>query len=184
MLRLTQEEMTRQWLLLTRHEPLRADCRVTRSDGIDLETLARTEMRMWYLGLLASAPAEWLEVSEMADDARVEITAEGTVLVHIPAKCVRPISVSLYGWERPASIVAPDSPAARMQTNPFSRGGICRPVAVLRPGGRELEIFSAPAPAAARLKSLRGIADSGDDLYVFREDALSTIQEFANTHML
>ena len=68
---------------------------------------------------------------------------------------MRPVSVELHGWERPARIVLPGSREAVMQTNPFACGGVSRPVAVLRNGGRVLEIHSSPArPADARIRSL------------------------------
>lgn len=173
--------MLDRWLLLTRMEPLRADCRVTRSYGIDLEALASLEMRMWYVDLLCHGPLEWLPLTEMAREADAEITAGGTVVVKLPDGCMRPVSLELYGWERPAAIVAPGSREALMQTNPFACGGVSRPVAVLRKGGRALEVHSSPGrPADARVRSLICVADPGEDSYIFHEDALSTIKPLSN----
>lgn len=173
-LTLDRKQMTARWLQLTRLEPLRADCVVTRTYGIDLEALAASEARLWYVSLLGHGPLRWLRVTEMADDAKLDINDEGIAVVTLPERCVRPVSVELHGWERPAPVVAADSPEAWLQTNPFSRGGVARPVAVMRPG-RRLEIYSPPAEGQARLKSLRGVADTGDDSFVFDEEALTTV---------
>lgn len=178
MLNLTKKEMTELWLRLTRLEPLRADCRVTRSFGVDLEAIAAIEMRRWYLDLLASGPAEWLPVSDCADRAVLAVSDEGTLTVTVPEDCVRVLSLELYGWERPAEIVQPGSRAARMQYNPFSAGGVAAPVAVLRPGGRTLEIHSPAAGAkSARLRSLEAVTDPGEEHYIFHEQALNTIKQ-------
>lgn len=173
-LTLDRRQMTARWLQLTRLEPLRADCVVTRTYGIDLEALAASEARLWYVSLLGRGPLRWLRVAEMADDATLESADDGSVTVILPKNCVRPVSVELHGWERPAPVVAADSPEAWLQTNPFSRGGVARPVAVMQPGGC-LQIFSPPAPGQARLKSLRGVADPGEDTFIFDEEALTTV---------
>lgn len=173
-LTLDRRQMTARWLQLTRLEPLRADCVVTRTYGIDLEALAASEARLWYVALLGRGPLRWLRVAEMADDATLESADDGSVTVILPKNCVRPVSVELHGWERPAPVVAADSPEAWLQTNPFSRGGVARPVAVSQPGGR-LQIFSPPAAGQARLKSLRGVADPGEDTFIFDEEALTTV---------
>lgn len=171
---LSKPEMTARWLALTRLEPLRADCVVTRTYGVDLEAVAAAEARLWYLALLAHGPLRWLRVSDMADNATLEISDQGIVTIKLPEKCIRPVSVALHGWERPAMVVLPDSPTAMLQANPFSRGGVARPVAVWRPD-RVIETYSAPTATGARLKSLHGVADPGEDLYVFDEEALTTI---------
>lgn len=169
--------MLDRWLLLTRMEPLRADCRVTRSYGIDLEALTALEMRMWYVNLLCHGPLEWVPLTDLAREAGIDLTDEGTITVRLPENCMRPVSLELYGWERPATIVSPGSRQAVMQTNPFACGGVSRPVAVLRKGGRSLEVHSSPArPADARVRSLICVADPGEDTYIFHEDALSTIR--------
>lgn len=175
MLTLSKQEMAARWLALTRLEPLRADCNVTRSYGIDLEAVALAEARIWYLTLLANGPLRWLRITEMADNATLAISDEGILTVTLPEKCVRPVDVTLHGWERPAVVTPHDSPLARLQTNPFSCGGVARPVAVEHPG-RRLEIHSAPERATARLKSLRCVVDPGPETYVFHEEALATVQ--------
>lgn len=101
MLKLSKKEMLEKWLLLTRMEPLRADCRVTRSYGIDLEALAAIEMRMWYVNLMCHGPLEWLPVTDIAASARLSAGDDDTLTVTLPGECMRPVSVRLYGWERP-----------------------------------------------------------------------------------
>ena len=163
-------------MLLTRLEPLRADCRVTRSDGIDLEALCAMEMRRWYMNLLCHGPLKWVPVADMADDCRLAVSDEGILTVRLPPEVIRPVSVELYGWERPAPVTTPDSRQGRMQANPFSRAGVCVPAAVLRTDGYTLELYSAPAAvASARIKSCMCVPDPGEDTYIFHEDALSSI---------
>lgn len=175
LLTLDRKEMTALWLQYTRLEPLRADSVVTRAYGIDLEALAASEARLWYASLLSRAPLRWLRVSEMADDAKLSVNTEGITLISLPERCVRPVSVELHGWERPAPVVEPHSPEAWLQTNPYSRGGVARPVAVWQPQDHTLAIYSPPAPGQGRLKSLRGVADPGPDQFIFAEEALCTI---------
>ena len=47
-LTLTSEEFLAAWLLRRGLEPLRADCRIMREDGIDLPGLERTAMEAWF----------------------------------------------------------------------------------------------------------------------------------------
>lgn len=183
MLRLSKDDMRRLWMLHTRQEPLRADCQVSRSDGPDIASLAEAEMRMWYLHLLAEGPAGWLPTADLSAEAVIEEGPDNSLTIKLPEKCVRPLAVKLEGWERPAVIVAPGSREALLQTNPFSRSGPVRPVAVLASGGRELEIYAASA-GATKLESLECVADTGEDLYVFREDALATIGPYFAEHNL
>lgn len=49
---LSENQMIDLWLLRKGFEPLREDCRIERSDGADLRSLARTECRLWYENLL------------------------------------------------------------------------------------------------------------------------------------
>ena len=60
MLRLTQADMLAQWKMRRYLEPLRTDCLISRSDGIDIDAYCVMEMRRWYLDLLATAPVEFL----------------------------------------------------------------------------------------------------------------------------
>ena len=179
MITLTKDEMLRKWMLLTRSEPLLKGCTVSRSYGIDIEALCADEMRLWYINLLRTAEEGMVPVTDIA--AKVQLTVDavsGHPVVTLPVNCIRALSVTLAGWERPAPVIGPDTRTARMQVNPFACGGVCRPVAVLRPGGREIELFSAPTdPSSARIASLQAVMAPGDDTYTFSEDAIATIKE-------
>ena len=48
---LTPDEMLERWRLYRAMEPLRADCVVERTDGLDIDTILRIQMRAWYLDL-------------------------------------------------------------------------------------------------------------------------------------
>lgn len=138
---LSENQMIDLWLLRKGFEPLREDCRIERSDGADLRSLARTECRLWYENLLLSAPREALVVNDCSADAVLATTTSGSILLHLPADCVRVFDVKLRGWDAPARIVPADSPEARRQRNSYAAAGPARPVAVLNPDNT-LELFS------------------------------------------
>ncbi len=70
-LELTKNEMLALWKRRHFLEPLRADCRIERSDGVDLDAIATEEMRLWYLKQLAEAPPDMLAPSDLAMTAKV-----------------------------------------------------------------------------------------------------------------
>ena len=59
-MKLTHEQMLELWMMRRYGETPRCDAAVTRTDGIDLATLAAAEMRAWYLALLDEGPRELL----------------------------------------------------------------------------------------------------------------------------
>lgn len=177
-MKVIETEMTRIWLLRKGFEPLRSDCRISRSDGADLETLARQECRIWYDRLLREAPAELLELHDLAAELSVTATPAGSLCVALPDSCVRPVAVKLQGWNAPAVIVRADDPLARRQYLPYCAGGCDRPVAVLHPDNR-LELFGrtgkSPEPLEYLLCAVKSTDENGELLYEFAEAALSTI---------
>lgn len=172
---LTSDEMLQQWRLRRALLPLRNDCEVQRTDGIDIDTYLRAEMRAWYLGLLDTALTRYLSLDDIAADVPLTVDSARCVTVKLPDACRRVISVRLQGWERPATIVTdPLSDLARMQHNPFSRGGTASPVAVL--DGSTLQLYSAPASAEPpRLRQLLCVITPDEGLYTLDESALSLI---------
>ncbi len=177
-LELSKAEMLARWMSRRYLEPVRADCQVERSDAVDLAALCAREARDWYLELLATAPAELLSPVDVAKDCEAEAAADGySVDVWMPENVVRPLSVRLAGWYRAATVVAPDSPAARRCASRFGAGGVAEPVAVLEPDGR-LRLFSRPTSRRAPVvESLMAAVDTGEELYHFDERALSLIKE-------
>jgi hypothetical protein len=179
---LTEEEMVSQWLLRKGYEPLRSDCTITRSDGNDLQALAALECHIWYEKLLTEAPIELLVPHDLAKSKEVKstMTLADSIMVTLPANCVRPVAVKLGSWLAPARIVTPDSPLARRQYAPFSAAGITNPVAIWHPNNK-LELFSPAYENSDTLETLLCIVrqtdaeDSSKLIYEFQPDALSTI---------
>ena len=141
-LELSKAEMLARWMSRRYLEPVRADCLVERTDAVDLAALCAREARDWYLELLATAPAELLSPVDVAKDCEAEAAADGySVDVWMPENVVRPLSVRLAGWYRAATVVDPDSPAARRCASRFGAGGEAAPLlaadVAARPGGRE-----------------------------------------------
>lgn len=128
---LTRDELLRQWQLVNYHEPLRTDCTIRRTYGIDVDQLHLQEAIQWYYRTLAEAPFEQLPLTDVTTHLTVERAADGTHLITLPSGCLRVASLSYTHWMRPAIIVTDvDSAEARLQLSPFSRAGIHFPVAV------------------------------------------------------
>ncbi len=178
---LTEKEMVRLWLLRKGYEPLRSDCTITRSDGNDLEGLARIECRLWYENLLLNGPDSLLIPHDLANstDLKIAMTLANSIMVTLPDNCIRPIAVKLSSWLAPAIIVDADSPLARRQYTPYCAGGITAPVAVRHPNNC-LELFSPAYENSDTLTALLCIvrqtdADNPDELiYEFQPAALDT----------
>ncbi len=177
---LTEQEMTRLWLLRKGYEPLRSDCRISRSDGTDLESIARTECRLWMEQLLTEGDPGLLVLHDLAKETSVKFTMTlvPSMITQLPDDCVRPVAVKLRSWLSPARIVKPDSPLARRQYAPYCAGGVAAPVAVIHPGNR-LELLS---PAYDETDSLdyllcamRVTDEEGNPLYEFQPRALATL---------
>lgn len=174
---LTKAEMLAQWMLRRHLEPVRTDCRVARDDAVDFEAVCFSEMRGWYLELLANAPPELLAPEDVAKQCEVEASADGySVDLWLPDNVVRPLSVRLAGWCRSAPVLPAGSPAARRCAARFAAPGVAEPVALLEPDGR-LRLFSRPSTRRAPVvESLMAVVDNGDEAYSFDERALSLIK--------
>lgn len=173
---LSTEEMLNQWRLRRALEPLRSDCTVERTDGIDLDSLLRLEMRDWYLKLLDTASLEYLAPVDLAGDVALSVGDDGVATVNLPERCRRVVEVMLDEWERPATILAPDSPLARCQQSVYSRGGSVAPVAVQEAGRLRLYSVAGQSPVITRLLC---VAEPEDGVYTFDERALSLIGDWA-----
>ena len=168
-LELTKNEMLALWKRRHFLEPLRADCRIERSDGVDLDAIATEEMRLWYLKQLAEAPPDMLAPSDLAMTAKVRRSPQGTGLITLPGNVVRVIAVRLGGWECQARILPAGSRDEQRAGNRFARGGVADPSAVLRPGNI-LELFSLDSPHTIPVVDiLTVIEDPGPDIYIMDE---------------
>lgn len=171
--RLSPEEMLRIWKLRRYHEPLRADCEVTRTDGLDLDRLQTMEMREWYLKLLDTAETGLLEVTDIAKDVALKRRRDGSATITLPEECRRVIEVSLEGWHQPARLTTPGSRLASLQQSEFSRGGAAEPVAVMHTG--YIHLYS-PTPETAAISTLKCIREPLNGEYVMDELLLKTIK--------
>lgn len=177
---LTEQEMTRLWLLRKGYEPLRSDCRIDRSDGVDLDALSRSECRLWMEQLLKEGDPSLLVLHDLAKESEpvLSITSVPSVVTPLPDDCVRPVAVKLRSWLAPAEIVAADSPKARRQYAACACGGIVNPVAILHPDNR-LEMFSPAYDGNDTLDYLlcavRLTDSDGLPLYEFQPRALESV---------
>lgn len=159
---LTRNEMLALWKLTRAAEPMRLDCTVTRTDGIDLDTIYEAEMRAWYLRLLDSAPIERLAPVEAAALARTERRGDLTV-VTAPEGCRRVLRVQFDGWDAP---LAPDGKADAVRAcaaNPY----IKRPAAARIGPGTVIA-----SGAYGKLTSLLCAIDTGPESYHLDDSAL------------
>lgn len=172
-IKLSSSEMLAQWKLRRGFEPLRADCVISRADGIDLDALHRLEMRDWYLNLLNTAPVEMLVLTDIASDITVIPTEDGVGTVLLPESCHRLVEFQLNGWSRPATIIEPpDCYEAQMQINPYSRGGVAQPVVVKR--ANRLHLYSLPPGTPSILRAM-AVVEPADGTFEMDESALATI---------
>lgn len=175
-LTLDQSEMLALWKRRHFIEPLRDDCAIERTDGIDLDARLREQMRAWYLDLLRHGPVEALAPTEIARDCRAVVSPDGTVDLVLPPGVERVLGVQLSGWSRPATVITdPAHPAVRLQENPFSRGGTEAPVALWLPGSETVRLASPAVAAGTPVASVLAAVDAGPDLYSFDEQAVALI---------
>lgn len=170
---LTEQQMVDKWLLRKGFEPLRSDCQIVRSDGVNLREIARQECELWYEKILREAPAELLPTENLANDSSIVLSTciAGSILFTLPERVVRPVGVKLSSWFRAADVVDEDSAAARLQYNPYLRGGMEHPVAVHHKLQHRLELFSPVYNDFDTLNTLicvvRKYDEEGHPLYVF-----------------
>lgn len=142
-----QSEMIQLWQLTNGLTPMRSDCDMIRTDGLDTQALLLCHIKRWYENLLTSAPPRLLPIADLASQAEATADADGVVCITLPDECVRPLSVRLDGWHRPADIVDLDSlpPSTRhLMQSPLCVGGAINPLAVLQPDGT-LRLYSSAA---------------------------------------
>lgn len=161
----TESEMLELWRLIRAAEPLRLDCTVTRTDGIDSDAIFRAEMRAWYLRLLDGAPPEMLQPVDMA--AAAEVSSPGSLtLIKAPAGVRRVLSLRFSDMAAP---IVPDAAPRLVRSraaNPFCR----RPLAA-----RIGPTLIIAAGVSGTLAELSCAYDFGPDNYLFSDRALETI---------
>lgn len=176
---LSSDEMLAQWKLRRGFAPLRTDCVLSRSDGVDLDALLRLEMRDWYLNLLDTAPTRLLSLTSIADEIAIMAHDDNTATVTLPKYCRRLVEFQLDGWTRPATITTPDTRLARLQDNRFSRGGCESPVVVCH--SNRLRIYSLPSNSTPTIIRAIAVMEPANGNYEMDESALATISKIENT---
>lgn len=176
MLRLSKEEMLKRRRIAAGLEPLRTDCSVERTDGIDINAMLESQMRQAYLNLLDTAPPHLVASTGLIASTEPITGSKGT-LITLPSSCRRVFTVRLSGWDLAAE-VKPPSESMRLigrQLNPYTRATSAAPAAVLMPGdegGTQRKIMAWPAGATAEITAA---IDAGEHLYILDEAALPII---------
>ncbi|MDE6496398.1 MAG: hypothetical protein K2L30_09215 [Duncaniella sp.] len=169
---LSQPEMIARWRLHRYHEPLRNDCSVTRTDGIDLDSIIVTEMEAWYFNLLDTAPPDLLVTADISSEVAMSRDSDGVARIPLPTGVRRVIEVGVSSWPCPAQIVTdPHSATARRQRHKFTRAGSSSPVAIH--SGGVLTLYS--VPQRGRLTTLTVVRDPEPGTYPLDTRALALI---------
>lgn len=167
----TEARLLEEWKLRSRLEPLRTDCVITCTDGIDMDTYLLRELRAWYMRELATAPVDTLPLTDIAPGLTMTRAPDGAGMVKLPAGCLRVVSVEMEGWHRPAVIVTdPECAEAVAQTSPYSRGGVCRPVAVIYPD--RMMLYTPPVDAKGP-SSVLAVTEPPEGTYLLTEQMLA-----------
>ena len=175
MLNLSESEMLALCKRVMNLEPARRDCVVERDDGIDLDAWILTRARAWYARLLQEGPLEWVPVEDVKMQVTATADSHGVVKAVYPDGCMRPVEWQLDGWHRSVTHFArPDDETDLLQRNPWTRGGVCRPVAVDH--GSWLMLYSLPAGTTPVVTMARCVTYTSGR-YAFSEAAIPSLTE-------
>lgn len=169
---MTTEEFLSLWRTLKGFEPLCDDCSVTVTDGLNLDTVLRAEMDLWYHRLLREAPVDMLCPEELAGEIIPPPVTDGIMTLALPPEVVRVTCVKLSGWRHAvADVNPPTSVTAVLRSHPFTRAGADAPAAVIDPSGR---LSLSPATDFDTIETLRCVT-SRHGVYTFHPAALGLI---------
>ena len=166
-LTLTESEMLQLWKRHRAVEPLRLDCTALRTDGPDVDSLLREEMRQWYLDLLDNGPESALIVTNAALTATIQTLNDGRALITGPEGCRRILSVMFSDWDFPVKVTA--LPERQGPRNPY-----CRRPAAFMIDRRSIAVTG----ARGTISDLRCAVDISDKVYLFDDSALETIKKY------
>lgn len=171
-LSLTREEMLVRRRLAGGFEPLRVDCTVEDTAGVDIDALLEQELRSRYLTLLDTASEEYLAPADVAGETGVAEYADGGSLLTPPAGCRRVLRVRMAGWEREAEVAAAEerSRVEARQRNPYTAATASQPAALARADGRV-----AVWPASVSVETVWAACDEGPEVYNIDERALAVL---------
>lgn len=176
-LTLSRQEMLKRRRLAAGLEPLRTDCTVELTEGLDVDRMLLDGLRKWYLTLLDTAPREMLAPDHIRSNMLYPVEGKaGGVRIMLPAACRRVFDLKLQHWSRPAPVLPRtelDTVVSR-QLNPYTAATCDRPVAVYVPGAEGADaVYAWPAGAGAKVETLCGVLDPGEEAYVLDESALA-----------
>ena len=176
--KLTKEEMLRRRRIADGLEPLRTDCTIARTDGIDIDAYLATELRRRYLHLLDHAPRELLATETLSGDTdsrKVALDETEGAQIDVPGRARRVFGIRMRGWQRAAEVL----PAERLdevvarQRNPYTAATAWRPVAVFTSGdstGCTGPILAWPLTGLyPEVEELVAVCDPGEEFYILDE---------------
>jgi hypothetical protein len=175
-MKISDQQMLAIWRRVHRLEPARSDCSIETFEGYDLDAAMQLDMRQWYLQLLDTAETRYLELSDVASQLSLTALADGVWQIALPADVRRLIAMQIDGCAQQTIVtnVADAQRQITLNTNRYSRAGLCAPVAVAQ--GRTVTLFCKTATGEApQLLRVQAVTDPGDEWYVFDESALSLI---------
>lgn len=169
----TKDEMLAYVRLMQGLEPLRADCSVEYTDGIDVNAVLEQKIRARYLDLLRTAPRALLAEDDLADEcSSLPVYPPGGTRVVLPAVCVRVFDICMAGWRKAVPVQDPELKdiIVRRQKNPFTAATAESPVAVMN-GDDPHSVLVFPGGEA--VTTLSCVADYGPARYAFDDAALN-----------
>ncbi len=181
---LSKAEMLKRRRIAGGLEPLRADCTVERTDGIDIDTVLETELRRRYLDLLDHGDRSLVAADNIAATVscvRNEDPGTGGAHIAAPAMCRRIFDVRLSGWLRAVEVRPPDEADTIIsrQQNPYTAATAAHPVAVFTRGavaGSAPDILAWPAVGIhPQALTVTAAIDPGEDYYTIDEAALAIL---------
>lgn len=162
---LTPEEILTRWRLLRGWEPLCSGApglSFERTPSPQLDAMLMEHIRAWYLRALTTYPVCHLPQLDFSGSAPLA-QAHGITTLTIPAECLRPVSVALGSWHRPAQVFPAESPQALHQLNPFTAATPAAPVAI-QAAPALLELY--PAEQGCTLAALTGVPAPQADRFI------------------
>lgn len=172
-LTLTRSEMLSRWRLHSGYDIPHNGVTLSRTDGIDLDSILASRMDDWYTRLLLMAPLHYLAPAEKASDTLLSSVTGGGMRISLGSSAVRIAAVRLSGWRAAARILTdPSSPEAVRQLHPFTRATADAPVALFDPASHILRLY--PCTSSDILVTLK-VVEQKPDLYTFDSSALALI---------
>lgn len=117
-------------------------------DSVGIDFYIREKIPEAVVKVFMAAPSYLLEQTDMRPGAVLKRFQNGSGEVLLPSDLLKMTLFRMQGWERPVSrFIDENHPAAELQNNIYSMGGVSRPVAVIThgsAGNRVLRYYSLP----------------------------------------